>query len=142
MATLPDDFVENANLKAGMLILLKNHPCNISHLACSHGGKHGTQKIWIVGNDIFTGMKYEDIFPIRGHITELIKTNISTYLATNLNGNTLHALDEKYNQEIQIDLASKNLCMDLMIYLKNMKACTVKILSYQNLHKIIEINTP
>jgi translation elongation factor P/translation initiation factor 5A len=135
-----DDFIENKNLVKGMLILLREHPCEITYISYSKSGKHGFQKMLVEGFDIFTKVKYEDIFRVAGQFTQLLKPIMTSYIVTNLNGNTLHALDEKYNQEIQIDLANNNLCDKVSIYLTNMKTCTVKILSYQTLHKIIEIN--
>lgn len=136
---LESNLIDNNDLKIGHLILLRNNPCKITDIACSKTGKHGVAKIMIVGCDIFSGKKYGDIFK-RNDKMQLLQIITTSYLVTNLNGNTLHALDEKYNQEIQIDLANDNLCDYVRIYLTNMRACVVKILSYQNLHKIIEVN--
>ena len=42
---------------------MKEFPCKVSDIATSKTGKHGHAKAHIVGYDIFTGKKYEDIFP-------------------------------------------------------------------------------
>ncbi|CAF0933246.1 unnamed protein product [Adineta ricciae] len=44
-------------------VMLKNRPCKIMEMSTSKTGKHGHAKIHMVGIDIFTGKKYEDICP-------------------------------------------------------------------------------
>lgn len=44
-------------------IMIKDHPCKVSDISVSKTGKHGHAKAHIIGYDIFTGKKYEDIFP-------------------------------------------------------------------------------
>lgn len=44
-------------------VLIKNKPCKIVEMSTSKTGKHGHAKVHLVGIDIFTGKKYEDICP-------------------------------------------------------------------------------
>ncbi|VWU53187.1 eukaryotic translation initiation factor 5A, putative, partial [Hepatocystis sp. ex Piliocolobus tephrosceles] len=44
-------------------VMLKEHPCKVVDYSTSKTGKHGHAKAHIVGIDIFTGRKYEDICP-------------------------------------------------------------------------------
>lgn len=44
-------------------VVIKGHPCKISEMSTSKTGKHGHAKVHLVGNDIFTNKKYEDICP-------------------------------------------------------------------------------
>jgi len=44
-------------------IVLKGRPCKVVEMSTSKTGKHGHAKVHIVGLDIFTGKKYEDICP-------------------------------------------------------------------------------
>lgn len=43
--------------------MLKGFPCKVSDYSTAKPGKHGASKASIVGNDIFTGKKYEDSMP-------------------------------------------------------------------------------
>lgn len=43
--------------------MIKGFPCKIIDYSTSKTGKHGHAKANIVGTDIFTGRKYEDISP-------------------------------------------------------------------------------
>lgn len=45
------------------LIVLKARPCKIVDMSTSKTGKHGHAKVHLVGLDIFSGKKYEDICP-------------------------------------------------------------------------------
>ncbi|XP_013416333.1 eukaryotic translation initiation factor 5A-1-like [Lingula anatina] len=44
-------------------VMLKGKPCKIVDMSTSKTGKHGHAKVHLVGLDIFTGKKYEDICP-------------------------------------------------------------------------------
>ena len=44
-------------------MVLKGRPCKIVDMSTSKTGKHGHAKVHIVGLDIFTGRKFEDMSP-------------------------------------------------------------------------------
>ncbi|MGW2364661.1 translation initiation factor IF-5A [Streptomyces sp. NPDC001667] len=50
-------------LRRNDYVVLKGRPCKIIDMSTSKTGKHGHAKINIVGIDIFTGRKYEDMSP-------------------------------------------------------------------------------
>jgi len=50
-------------IKKGGYAMLQGHPCRIIETSTSKTGKHGHAKMHIVGMDIFTGKKYEDLSP-------------------------------------------------------------------------------
>merc|ERR1712193_346142 len=55
--------MEAGELRKGSLVMLKGHPCKVAEVTSSKTGKHGHAKCHIVGIDIFTSKKYEDLCP-------------------------------------------------------------------------------
>eukprot|EP00914_Ancora_sagittata_P020553 GHVO01040528.1.p1 GENE.GHVO01040528.1~~GHVO01040528.1.p1 ORF type:complete len:165 (+),score=27.87 GHVO01040528.1:30-524(+) len=51
------------NIKKGYFCMLKGRPCKVVEYTTSKTGKHGHAKAHIVGLDIFTSKKLEDICP-------------------------------------------------------------------------------
>ena len=69
-------------LQIGMLILLRNNPCEIIKISHSHG-KYNI-KILIEGIHIFTNKKYEDII-LKNYNIQLLNVKLNIYFVTNFN---------------------------------------------------------
>lgn len=52
-----------SSLRKGGHVMIKQKPCKIVEMSTSKTGKHGHAKVHLVGIEIFTGKKYEDICP-------------------------------------------------------------------------------
>ncbi|CAF1534018.1 unnamed protein product [Adineta ricciae] len=50
-------------LRKNGYVMLKSRPCKIMEMSTSKTGKHGHAKVHLIGIDIFTGKRYEDICP-------------------------------------------------------------------------------
>jgi len=50
-------------LRKNGFVVIKQKPCKIVEMSTSKTGKHGHAKVHMVGIDIFTGKKHEDICP-------------------------------------------------------------------------------
>jgi len=62
--------IRAGEIKKGMTVILKDHPCKVVEISTSKTGKHGHAKANITGIDIFSGKKYQDISPTSHNMTK------------------------------------------------------------------------
>lgn len=55
--------VQCSSLRKGGFVVIKGFPCKVVDMSTSKTGKHGHAKVHLIGIDIFTSKKYEEICP-------------------------------------------------------------------------------
>ncbi|XP_064596550.1 eukaryotic translation initiation factor 5A-1-like [Liolophura sinensis] len=60
--------VRCSSLRKNGFVMIKGHPCKIVDMSTSAPGKHGHAKIHLVGFDVFTKKRYEDVHPATHNI--------------------------------------------------------------------------
>jgi len=60
--------VKGSGVKKGSHAMVKGHPCKIVDTSTSKTGKHGSAKVHLVGIDIFSGKKHEEIYSSTGDV--------------------------------------------------------------------------
>jgi translation initiation factor 5A len=77
--------IRAGEVKKGMVVMLKGHPCKVIDISVSKPGKHGHAKGKITGTDIFTALKYIDISPMAHNMTKPI-VKVESYLLMDTSG--------------------------------------------------------
>ena len=80
-------------LRKGGHVLLKSHPCKIVEMSTSKTGKHGHAKVHLVGLDVITGKKYEDICPST-HNMNVPKVTRTDYQVIDVNDGYISMMSE------------------------------------------------
>ena len=87
-------------LRKNGFVVLKGFPCKIVDMSTSKTGKHGHAKVHLVGLDIFTGKKYEDICPSTHNMeVPVVKRFESQLLDVNADGYCSVLLDNGETRE-------------------------------------------
>merc|ERR1711862_793769 len=68
-----------SSIKKNHHVVIKEHPCKVVETSTSNTGKHGHAKVHMVGIDIFTGKKYEEICP-SSHNMNVPNVNRTEYM--------------------------------------------------------------
>ncbi|XP_053205824.1 eukaryotic translation initiation factor 5A-1-like [Panonychus citri] len=53
--------VQCSSLRTNGYVMIRDRPCKIMEMSNSKAGRHGQAKVKIVGHDMFTGKKYDDL---------------------------------------------------------------------------------
>jgi translation initiation factor 5A len=79
------------NIRKGHVIMLGGYPCKVMEMKKSKPGKHGACKTHVVGLDIFTGKKHDEI--LRGE-AQVVVNDKYQQLLLNIEGDQLSTLTD------------------------------------------------
>lgn len=96
-----------SSLRKNGFVVIKERPCKIVEMSTSKTGKHGHAKVHMVGIDIFSGKKYEDICPSTHN---MLVPNVlrKEYQVIGMEEEFFHLMDDA--GEIREDLKHEDVC--------------------------------
>ncbi|XP_008308492.1 eukaryotic translation initiation factor 5A-1 [Cynoglossus semilaevis] len=115
--------IQCSALRKNGYVLLKGHPCKIVEMTTSKTGKHGHAKVHLVGINIFTGKKIDDICPST-HNMEVPNVKKDDYQLVLIDGDYADLMDdngELFSQRLPDDNIGKEIkkmyeeCDDIMV---------------------------
>jgi translation initiation factor 5A len=95
-------------LRKNGYVVIKGRPCKILEMSTSKTGKHGHAKVHLVGRDIFTQKKYEDICPST-HNMNVPHVSRKDYQLTNIDDGFLTLMDDNGENKEDLKLPENEL---------------------------------
>jgi translation initiation factor 5A len=89
-------------------VVMKGRPCKIVDMSTSKTGKHGHAKVHLVGIDIFTGKKLEDISPST-HNMDVPNVSRNEYSLLNIDDGFLNLMTADGNTKDDVKLPEGDL---------------------------------
>merc|ERR1712189_118827 len=96
---------------------IKNRPCKIVEMSTSKTGKHGHAKVHLVGIDIFTGKKYEDICPST-HNMDVPNVKRKDYQLLDIDDGFLSLMDDNGDTKDDCKLPDNDVGKEIMAKFK------------------------
>ena len=122
-----------------MHVVLKGFPCKISDISTSKTGKHGHAKANIVGIDIFTGKKYEDISPSGHNMMSPVVTRTEYQLNDIDDEGFCTLMDDNFTErsDLSLDIEGNELHAKIKDDFESDKSLRLTVLKAMNKEKII-----
>ncbi|XP_047466531.1 eukaryotic translation initiation factor 5A-1-like [Mugil cephalus] len=120
--------VQCSALRKNGYVMLKGRPCKIVDMSTSKTGKHGHAKVHLVGLDIFTQKKYEDICPST-HNMDVPNVKRKEYQALGLLDGFLSLMDDAGEVREDLKLPEGDLGKELEKKFINDEQFLVSVLS-------------
>jgi len=105
-------------VRKGTHVLLKGKPCKVSEISISKTGKHGHAKAHIVGNDIFTAKKYEDLCPTSHNMESPVVNRVEFTVADIQADDFVTLLNEKGDMKEDLALPNDEISADMVAGLR------------------------
>lgn len=116
-------------LRKNGYVVMKNRPCKIVEMSTSKTGKHGHAKVHLVGLDIFTGKKYEDICPST-HNMNVPNVNREDYQVNDIQSDGyLHLMNDNNGVREDLKLPENDVGKEIRSKHENGEIVSVTVLS-------------
>nr|AAS68511.1 eukaryotic translation initiation factor 5A [Branchiostoma belcheri] len=109
-------------------VMLKNRPCKIVEMSTSKTGKHGHAKVHLVGIDIFTGKKYEDVCPST-HNMNVPNVKRTDYQLINIEDSFMHLMDDGGDTREDLKVPESDVGKDITTRYENGDSIMVTVLT-------------
>ncbi|XP_058472075.1 eukaryotic translation initiation factor 5A-1-like [Solea solea] len=119
-------------------VMLKGHPCKIVDMSTSKTGKHGHAKVHLVGVDIFTQKKYEDICPST-HNMEVPNAKRKEYQVADISDGYLSLMDDAGVTREDLKLPENDLGKDIDTWFQNGEEVMVTVLEAVGEEQVITV---
>jgi len=104
-------FAQANDLRIGTVVLLREaFPCKVVDLAKAKTGKHGSAKIRVVGTDVLTGRKYDDIFQSKEQVCLPVTKKVDYQLAYPLDDTYMKLQAQDGSTRDDLKVSEEELC--------------------------------
>ncbi|KAJ8320239.1 hypothetical protein KUTeg_001826 [Tegillarca granosa] len=124
-----------SSLRKGGFVLLKGRPCKIVEMSTSKTGKHGHAKVHLVGIDIFTQKKYEDICPST-HNMSVPHVNRTDFQLVDIEDDFCNLMDDEGNMKNDIKLPDGDLGKEIKSKFEDEETIIVSVVKSMNIECI------
>eukprot|EP00043_Microstomoeca_roanoka_P004880 m.52421 g.52421 ORF g.52421 m.52421 type:complete len:153 (-) comp12700_c1_seq1:381-839(-) len=129
-----------SSLRKNGYVVIKDRPCKITDMSTSKTGKHGHAKVNLVGVDIFTGKKYEDICPSTHNMNvPVVKRN--DYQLIDIDGDylTLMSDDGDTREDLKKSDIEAGILDDVLARHANGEDMLVTVLAAMGTEQIVQV---
>lgn len=131
--------IQAGSVKKNSFVVLKGFPCKVVDISTSKTGKHGHAKANIVGIDIFSGKKYEEMCPTSHNILQPVVTR-KDYQLVDIEDDGFVVLMDENNEtrsDLKLDLDNDEVHKKIKQDFDEGKELLVTVLSAMKTEKII-----
>jgi len=119
-------------------VVMKGRPCKIVDMSTSKTGKHGHAKVHLVGIDIFTGKKLEDISPST-HNMDVPNVTRNEYMLVNIDDGFLNLMTQDGTEKNDVRLPEGDVGVQIQNDFDAGKDLLVTIVSAMNEEAAISV---